>query len=239
MRAWPACQKLCVTVTIASATAGADVRGTLRVGVEPLSLAPSSSTPVLGGYFDEAVMAYDAASTAYNRAHGYAAGSAQASPPLDRSALGIHADMLSFAPGIEIGGEHFRLRAEALLGFADSYRRIGVALYPLDIAIPLGRGTITPYVAAGGTASWLERTDVSTQSGALLSARAALGLRVRRVTIEVGYSMLVVGGTVDTQQLHSMTMYDPRSSAPPPAPSKAFSGGEDTGMVDVSIGVTL
>jgi hypothetical protein len=65
-------------LTASAAPAAAEVRGVLRLGVEPLALEPSNDTPVLGGYFDDAVGAYNAASIMYNRAHGYTPGSMNA-----------------------------------------------------------------------------------------------------------------------------------------------------------------
>jgi len=56
--------------------------------VEPIGLEPSADTPFVGDHVDDAVTAYNAAVTAYNRAHGFAAGSMMAGRPIDRSALG-------------------------------------------------------------------------------------------------------------------------------------------------------
>src|SRR3954468_23634602 len=125
-----------LAILLASAApAAAEVRGTLRVGVQPLSLEPSSDTPVVGGYFDDAVGAYNAASIGYNRAHGYAPGSMNAAATIDQSDLGLHTTMLLLAPGIELGTEHAALRLEGLIGLADNHRAFGVGLYPLDLSL--------------------------------------------------------------------------------------------------------
>lgn len=233
------CQLVVVlAVLLVGGVARADARGVLRIGVLPLALEPSKDTPVLGGFFDDAVTAYNAASASYNRAHGLSAGDSMASAPIQRSALGVHDTMVTFAPGLEVGGEHAVFRLEALFGVSDTHRALGIGVYPLDLALPLRRGTITPYAAAGGTASWLDRTDVDGEVGALVTLRAAAGVRVGHVSIEVGYGMFVVGGLVDSKQLHSMVHYDP-SGAPPPAADRAVAGGEQAGMVDVQLGVTM
>ncbi|HTJ46980.1 MAG TPA: hypothetical protein VL463_32980 [Kofleriaceae bacterium] len=212
--------------------AHADARGVLRLGVEPLSLEPSADTPILGGFFDDAVTAYNAASAAYNRAHDV-----MTLAPINRSALGVHATMVTFAPGLEVGGEHAVFRMEALIGLSDTHRAIGIGVYPLDLAWPMK--TITPYAAAGGTASWLDRTDVDGEIGGLVTLRAAAGVRVGdRVSVEIGYGMYVAGGIVDSAKLHSMAHYDPNGAPPPPA-DHAVAGGEQSGMIDVSLGVRM
>jgi hypothetical protein len=148
--------------------------------------------------------------------------------------------MLTLAPGVELGTEHVAVRLEGLLGFGDNHRAYGVGLYPLDLSLPLKNGTVTPYLAAGGTASWLERTDVDGETGLLLTARAALGVRlVGHMSIELGYSFYAAGGVLDTEQLHSMAKYDPTGNAPPPQADHVVSGGTQSGMVDVSLGVFL
>lgn len=228
------------TVLASTNAARADVRGTLRVGVEPLALEPSNDTPVLGGYFDDAVDAYNLAATSYNRAHGYAPGSARASATIDRDDLALRATMVTLATGIEIGGEHAAFRLEGLLGFSDHHRAIGIGVYPIDLALPLRRGSVVPYFAAGGTARWLDRTDVDGEVGALVSARAAVGVRLaRRLVIEAGISFYALGGVLDTSKLDAMTSYDPRGNAPPPQADRVVSGGEQTGLLDISVGMSL
>lgn len=224
----------------AGGTAHADARVVLRLGVEPLALEPSADTPYVGDHVAEAVTAYNTAVTAYNRAHGYAAGSVMASAPIDRSALGLHATMVTFAPGLEAGGDHVRFRIEGLLGVADHVRAVGVGVYPIDLALPLRNGTIIPYVVAGGTARWLDRSDIDGELGGLVTLRAAAGARIgRHVVVELGVGLFMLGGVYNGAELASMTSYDPRGSAPPPAPDRAVAGGEQAGMVDVSFGFAL
>ncbi len=220
--------------------AHADARGVFRLGVEPLALDPSEDTPYVGGYVNDAVTAYNAASAAYNRAHGYAAGSAMAVAPIDRTALGLHATLVTFAPGLEAGGKHVRFRIEGLLGISDHVRAIGIGVYPLGVAVPLRNGAITPYLVAGGTLRWLDRSDLEGGTGGLVTVRAAAGTRIgRHVVVELGVGLFMLGGLYNAAELESMASYDPRGSAPPPAPDRAASGGTQSGMVDVSVGFVL
>jgi hypothetical protein len=211
----------------AGGRARADAHGVLRIGVMPLALEPSTDTPLFGGYFDDAVRGYNAAAMAYDRAHD-----TNSVTPIDRSALGVHATMMTFAPGLEVGGEHAVFRLEGIFGISDTHRMIGLGVYPIDLA---WRGA---YIAIGGTASSLDRTDTDGETGALVTARAAAGVRVGRVSLEIGYGMYVAGGLVDSGQLHSMQHYDPRG-APPPAADSVVAGGEQHGMIDVAVGVGL
>ena len=218
----------------------ADTHGVFRVGVEPLSLNPSSDTPYVGGYVDDAITAYNAASSAYNRVHGYAAGSPMAATSIDASDLGLHATLLTFAPGLEVGGERWKFRVEGLLGVSDHVRALGAGVYPLDFSLPLRNGAITPYAVAGGTLRWLTRSDTDGEVGGLATLRAAVGARfARRIVVEVGCSLYMLGGLYNQGQLDAMTTYDPRGSAPPPPPDRAVSGGTQSGMVDISVGFSL
>ena len=145
---------------------------------------------------------------------------------------------MTIAPALEIGGERAYFRLEASIGFGDGLRAIGIGLYPLNLALPLRRGAITPYLSAGGVASWLDYTGSDGEIGALLMARAALGVRLGgRVAVELGYGAFVVGGLVDRARLRTMTDYDPQGAAPPPRPETALSGGEQRGLVDLSVGI--
>ena len=218
----------------------ADARGVFRIGVEPLGLEPSPDTPLVGDRVDEAVTAYNAAATAYNRAHGYAAGSAMASASIDRSDLGLHTTLVTFAPGFEVGGDHVMFRMEGLLGISDRLHAFGLGIYPIDLALPLQGGAVTPYLVAGGTLRWLDHSDHDGESGGLVTVRAAAGARIgRHVVVELGVGLYMLGGVYNGDQLQSMTRYDPRGSAPPPAPDRVVAGGEQTGMVDVSVGFAL
>src|ERR1043166_5358606 len=123
LRDVPRIARLCaLTVAALLASRGgarADGYASFRLGVEPIGLEASADTPVVGDHVEDAVTAYNAAVTAYNRAHGFPAGSMMASKPIDRSALGLHTTLVTFAPGFEVGGEHVRFRLEGLARVSD------------------------------------------------------------------------------------------------------------------------
>lgn len=227
-------------IVLAGGAAHADVRGLFRIGVEPIALDPSEDMPFLGSHVGEAVTAYNAAATAYNRAHGYTAGSAMASATIDRSALGLHTTLVTFAPGLELGGEHVGFRIEGLVGVSDRVRALGLGLYPLDLAWPLQGGAVTPYLIGGGTLRWLGRSDSDGEIGGLVTVRAAAGARIgRHAFAELGVGLFLLGGVYNRAVLQSMTGFDPRGSAPPPPADRAVAGGEQSGMIDVSVGFAL
>jgi hypothetical protein len=211
-----------------------------RIGVEPLGLDPSEDTPFVGGHVNDAVTAYNAASAAYNRAHGFSAGSPMAVAPIDRSALGLHTTLVTLAPGFEIGGEHVKFRFEGLVGISDQVRAIGAGVYPIDLALPLRNPAITPYLLAGGTLRWLDRTDTDGETGGLVTLRAAAGARIgRHLAVELGVGLYMLGGLYNGGEFQSMTRYDPRGNTPPPAPERVVSGGTQSGMLDFSVGFVL
>jgi len=231
------CQRLAAVVIAALAAAPAaalaDAHATFRLGVEPLGLDPSEDTPVVGPHVGDAV-------AAYNRVHGYAPGSPMASTSIDASALGLHTTLITFAPGVELGGEHVRFRLEGLASVSDRLHAFGLGLYPLDLALPLSGGAVTPYLVAGGTLRWLDRSDVDGESGGLVTLRAAAGARIAgRIDIELGVGLYLLGGVYNGAELQSMSSYDPRGNAPLPAPDRAVAGGQQSGMIDVSIGFVL
>jgi len=229
---------LFATWLAATATAQADVHGVFRVGVEPVALDASPDTPYVGGHVSDAVTAYNAASAAYNRAHNYPAGSAMAATTIDAGDLGLHATLLTFAPGVELGGRNLKVRAEGLLGFSDHVRALGVGLYPIDVSLPLG--DVTPYFVAGGTLRWLTRSDTDGEVGGLATVRTAVGARLgKRVVAELGCSLYMLGGTYNSDQLNAMSTYNPRGNTPPPPPDRVVSGGTQSGMIDISVGFSL
>jgi hypothetical protein len=229
-----------VGMVLAGGNAHAEVRGVFRVGVEPLSLEPSTSTPYVGGYVNDAVTAYNAAVTAYNRAHGYGQGSPMAASSIAPSDLGLHATLLTLAPGLELGTSMIKVRLEGLLGTSDHVRAVGIGLYPIDIALPLPGTNITPYALVGGTLRYLSRSDTEGETGGLGTIRAAAGARFGHVMVELGVGIYMLGGLYNQGELESMARtYDPRGNAPPPSAERVVSGGTQSGMIDVSVGFTL
>jgi hypothetical protein len=113
-------------------------------------------------------------------------------------------------------------------------------VYPVDVQLPLRGGTITPYLVAGGTLRWLDRSNIDGETGGLVTVRAAAGARIgRHVAVELGVGLFMLGGLYSADELRSMSNYDPRGNAPLPPPDRAVSGGEQTGMIDVSVGFVL
>jgi hypothetical protein len=236
----PALVAVIVATWFAGRPGHADVRGVFRLGVESLSLNPSDDMPLLGEHVDDAVTAYNIASAAYNRLHGYSAGSPMASTPIDRTDLGLHTTLVTFAPGIELGGKHVMIRLEGLFGVSDRIRAIGFGAYPIDVSLPLRNGTIAPYLVAGGTLRWLGRSDTDGETGGLVTVRVAAGARIaRHAIVELGLGLFSFGGLYNRDELQSMMRYDPRGDRPLPSPDRAVSGGKQSGMVDVSIGFAL
>jgi hypothetical protein len=218
--------------------AHADTRFSLRLGVEPLALEPTTDTPYVGGHVQDAVTAYNTAVTAYNRAHGFSAGSPMSRASINSSDLGLHATLFTFAPGVELGGNLMKFRVEGLLGTSDHVRAYGIGVYPIDLALPLGK--ITPYFVAGGTLRWLSRSDLDGEVGGLGTIRAAAGTRIgQHIVVELGVGLLMLGGVYNSAELQSMSSYDPRGMAPPPPPDHVVSGGTQSGMIDVSVGFSL
>ncbi len=228
-----------LVIIVCPSVAVADSRGVLRVGVVTLDLAPTDATPYLGGRVDDIVGAYNGASDAYNEAHGYPAGSEMASGTIDRDDLGVRATLVTVAPALEVGGDHYFFRLEGVAGFGDDLRALGVGVYPINLAAKLRGGDVRPYLSAGGTASWLDRIGGAGEIGGLVTARVAVGVRVGRASLEIGYGAFVMGALVDRGRLNTMTDYDPRGDAPPPRPETAIAGGEQRGMVDLSLGLSL
>jgi hypothetical protein len=220
--------------------AAAERRGVIRIGVAPLDLAAGADTPLLGEPVGDAVGAYNAAADAYNAAHGFAPGSPMATGAIDRGDLGVRATLATVALGLETGHPNAFFRIEAAVGLADRLRSYGVGIYPINLAGKLRRGgALVLYVSGGGTAGVLDRPAIDGELGALLAARAAVGARYRRLAVEVGYAGFVLGGLVDRARIRSMEDYDPSGDAPPPSPAEAIAGGEQRGLVDLSVGLAF
>ena len=222
-----------VALTVITAQAHADdVRGVVRFGVLPLDVQPSADTPLFGDKVGSAVEAYNAAATAYDRAHG------SATARITSDELGLTETLFTISPGFEVGSGPYFFRVEAALGFGNDLRSYGVGLYPVNLQTRLGRH-VAGYLSAGGTASLLDGSNTGAVGG-LLTLRFATGVRLAsRVLIEVGYSAFVLGGVIDNARIATMSMYDPRGTLPPPAPDGAVAAGSGTGLVDVSVGLTF
>lgn len=158
----------------AAEDAGAETRGVLRVGVAPIALTPESDTWLLGARVDDAVRAYNADADAHDQAHGYAPGSEMSTAPIDRSDLGVTTNFFTLAPGLEAGTRHVFVRVEAALAFGEDHRSYGLGLYPINLAVPMRRGTLTPYLSAGGSLSYLDDLRVDGEFGALSIASVTL-----------------------------------------------------------------
>lgn len=214
------------------ADAHADVRGVVRFGVLPLELESSDDTPVFGDDVDRAVTAYNTAAAAHDRRHG------GTTTLIDASDLGVSDTLVTFAPGLETGGDLLFFRIEALVGIGAELRSVGVGVYPLNVQTPLGRD-LDAYLSAGGSASWLDR-EGSGDVGALVSLRVAGGLRIaERVVIEAGYGAFVLGGVVESARLRDLDGIEPAADTPLPEPNSVVAAGEARGLVDLSVGVVF
>jgi hypothetical protein len=216
------------TSLLAAAHTHADVRGTVRFGMLPLELEASRDTALFGDEIADAVDGYNRAADAYDRRFG------GVTPRADLGDVGLEDTLVLIAPGFEAGGDIAFFRLEGQVGFGDTVRSYGLGIYPLNLQLALSPELVA-YVSAGGTASWLERRD--SDLGALVSARAAGGVRIsRRVLVEAGYAIYAIGGVVDRDVMDD---YQPSPGAPPPSPREVVAAGEGSGMVDVSVGVVF
>ena len=209
-----------------SAYAHADVRGVVRFGVLPIELESSRDTPVFGDDIDRAVTAYNQAAAAYDQRFG------GTTERVSEGDLGVDDTLYTFAPGVELGTSFAFFRIEGLLGYGNELRSYGAGVYPLNVQAALSR-SVTGYVSAGGTASYLDRDG---DTGALVTARVAGGVRIsKRIVVEAGYSAFMLGGVVDRDALTEM----PSADAPPPSPRDVVAAGEASGVVDLSVGVVF
>jgi hypothetical protein len=208
-----------------AATASAEVRGALRLGVMTLELESSPDTPLFGDDVTRAVNKYNTAVAAYDRATG------TTTERIDAHDLGVAETLFMLSPGIELGVGHYFFRLEAPIGLSSDLRSIGAGVYPLNFQWKLRRD-LAPYVSAGATASWLDRPGPG-DVGGLLAVRAAAGMRIaRHFLVELGYSAFALGGTVNSDRLDSMA-FTPEDMQ---HPDKVVAAGEARGIFDVSIG---
>jgi hypothetical protein len=222
---------VCTVLVLSVTAAHADVRGTLRLGVLPLELDASSSTPFFGGDLDRAVTSYNTAAAAYNRAHG------TSMAMIKTSDLSMSETLLTLSPGLEIGGGTYFFRLEGELGASSNLRELGLGLYPLNLQKRWSNDT-SIYGSLGGFASFLSRTD-SNGIGALLGFRLAAGVRFARyMTVELGFTPIALGGVVDQDKINELEAMR-TVPATLPTPSSVVSAGDTSGMVDISVGVTF
>ena len=221
---------LAALLLVAATPAHADVRATVRFGVLPLDLEASADTPFFGDDLSRAITAYNMAAAAYDRQHGTTTARASTDD------VAIHDTLLLISPGLELGGGPLFFRAEVPLGFGSNLRSVGLGLYPLNVQTHLTRQTAL-YASAGGIASKLDRTSSPDDTGGLLTARIAAGLRLSHALVELGYNAFALGGTVDSAKLDAMNA--PSRNAPPPRPESAVTAGQSSGLVDLSVGLAF
>lgn len=201
----------------------------VRFGVLPLELEASSDTPLFGDDLDDAVRAYNEAAAMRDRLQG------SSTPRLATRDLAIDETLFVLSPGLELGDTIF-FRLEAVLGLGESLRTYGAGIYPLNVQLGLGRD-VTVYMSGGGTASVLDSAN-SDGRGALVTLRAAAGLRYEQLAVEVGYSAFALGGIVDESALDYMPTRD-ELQRDLPSPVGRVAGGESRGLVDVSVGLAF
>jgi len=220
----------------------------LRLGGGALALAAGDDTPVMGGYFSDAVELYNGAASAYNASHGLSSASGAAAPIMTPSAMDLRTQLVLITPTIEMGGDGWFFKLEVPIGLGDDVRSYGLGIYPLNIGGHLAgkqRGQeLAGYLSAGAAVSYLTFVDSDDAAGALVQGRVAAGLRLRSrggyaMTFEIGYGLFALGGVVDFAERSTLESYDPRGVAPPPQPGEVVQGGEQQGMVDVSVGFAL
>src|SRR4051812_32824726 len=84
----------------------------LRLGGGALALTASDDTPLMGGYFADAVDAYNGAANAYNASHGLSAGTSRAAPTMDRSDMDLREQLMLVTPTLEAGGDGYFFKLE-------------------------------------------------------------------------------------------------------------------------------
>ncbi len=154
----------------------------------------------------------------------------------DVSDLGTSDTLVTFAPGFEAGNKIAFVRVEAQVGFGDYLRSYGLGLYPLNLQVRVARSAVA-YVSAGGSASLLQSRKLDDGVGALVTARAAGGVRLsQHIVLEAGVNAFMLGGVMDS---NSYTDYRPAPNTPPPPPSEVVAAGEARNVVDLSVGVAF
>ena len=224
------------------AGAGHGTSFTVRIGSGTLDLRAGEGTPVIGGWLNDAVDAYNGAAGAYNAAHGMTFSTPGAAPARGYEAVDLRTDLTLVTPSLESGGHGYFFKLEAPLGFADGWNTYGIGLYPVNAAFGLGSDNLEGFLSAGVVGSYI--TDGADARGLLLQGRVAAGVRVRSgdgwgLSAELGYGLFGFGGALDGNRMRELQAYDPRAMAPPPGPGEVARGGDQQGMIDVAVGVTL
>ena len=208
--------------------AHADTRATVRLGMLPLDLESSADTPLFGASVEGMVNDYNAAAAAHDRARG------GTTARIDTSDVGVDTTLLVVAPGLELGaaGAYF-FRLEVPIGLADDLTSVGVGIYPINLQASVRRNAAI-YLSLGGSASWLDRPGDGDR-GALVTARAAAGLRVaKHIVFELGYNAYVLGGSYNNARLDAMM-----DTMQLGEPREVVSAGEARGIVDASLGLAF
>jgi hypothetical protein len=219
----------------------------LRLGGGALALSASEDTPIMGGTFSDAIDLYNSAADAYNASHGLRSSQAKAAPTMTSADMNLRDQLMLVTPTLEAGGDGYFFKLEAPLGFGDRVRTYGLGVYPLNVGGHLGGDRaqeVAGYLSAGVALSYATFVDADDAAGGLFQGRLAGGLRLRMsggyaMTFELGYSPWALGGVVDFGKKSAIKSYDPRGAAPPPRPGEIAQGGEQSGMIDVSVGFAL
>ena len=219
----------------------------LRLGGGALALSASEDTPLMGGTFADAIDLYNSAADAYNASHGLRSAPTRAAPTMTSADMDLHDALVLVTPTLEAGGDGYFFKLEAPLGFGGRVRTYGLGVYPLNVGGHLGgdrEKEVAGYLSAGVALSYATFVGADDAAGGLFQGRMAGGLRFRTsggyaMTFEIGYSPWALGGVVDFGKRSAIESYDPRGAAPPPHPGEVAQGGEQSGMVDVSVGFAL
>lgn len=213
-------------VSLPTAAARAETRGTFRVGFLTLDLESSPDTPLFGADVSRVVEKYNTAVAAYDRATG------ATTERIDAHDLSVSETLVMLSPGVELGAGHYFFRLETPIGLSADLRSIGAGVYPINFqAKP--RRDLAVYVSAGGTASWLDRPGPGDMGG-LVALRAAAGVRLAsHFLLELGYSAFALGGNVNSQRLESMTL----TAEDMQHPERVVAAGEARGILDLALGL--
>lgn len=225
------------TAVVALPSADAGVSLSLRAGGGRLELSESDTMPILGPSVGEAVAAYNEAALAYNVAHGYSLGAADAAEMSTTDDVSLNAELAILTPSLDVSMGFLRARLDAPIGFGDDVVTVGLGVYPIGFAFAPSSSIIVPFAMVGAAAHYIDRENLQ---GALVEARVVAGISLRGwVSLEVGYKPYMVGAVVDRGLLDTITKdYDPTGLYAPDRPSSAMRGGVGE-AIDISIGVSM